>query len=98
MKIDENDLGKLVRLQAKYKSLKHLTTDEFVNTYIGRCESCSEVCFEEELKPIMNFKGEIYKCCVACQKELLNDISINGFQMSQENYEAIYQEESRDLL
>lgn len=98
MRIDSKGLEKINGLQKKYKNVKSLTTEEFVNTYIGRCENCLEVCFVDDLKPIMNYKGKVYKCCETCQKELLNDISINGYQMSQEEYDCIYQEESRDLL
>lgn len=98
MEITEKDLVKLRCLKQKYKNLKKISDEDFEKIYLARCESCLEVCFEDELKPIMNFKGDVYKCCEECQKELLNEIYENDYELTQEEYDTIYQEESKDLL
>lgn len=73
MKITEKDLEKITKMQNKYKFLKGLTTDEIINNYLTRCERCDEICFYDELKPLPNFKGEVYQCCEECQKEILEE-------------------------
>lgn len=71
MRITTKDLIKINELKRKYK-LKG-TTDEIINNYLTRCECCEEICFYDELRPIPNFKGDVYQCCEKCQKELLEE-------------------------
>ena len=73
MKITEKDLEKINGLQKKYKSLKDITTEEIVNTYLSRCENCRELCFTVDLLPVPNWKGIVYKVCENCSKELLEE-------------------------
>lgn len=71
MRIDEKDLVQILKIKKTYK-LKG-TTDEIVSNYLSRCENCEKICFYDELKPIPNFKGEVYKCCEECQEEILQE-------------------------
>lgn len=89
MRITTKDLIKINELKRKYK-LKG-TTDEIINNYLGRCEHCEEICFHEELKPIPNFKGDVYQCCEKCQKELLEENREQDWSF--ENYLADVQHE-----
>ena len=73
MKIDEKDLGTITKIQKKYKSLKNITTEEIVNTFLSKCENCEELCFTVDLLPVPNWKGIVYKVCENCSKELLEE-------------------------
>ena len=81
MKLDEKDLQKIEEYKKKYKYLKKLTNEELLENYLERCENCFELVFGDDLVPMMNFKGETYKCCEKCQKEVLDDMFY-----SDENY------------
>lgn len=73
MKITEKDLEIITKMQKEHKFLKGLTTDEIVDLYLSRCEHCEELCFEVDLLPVPNWKGEVYKVCEKCCKELLEE-------------------------
>ena len=90
MRITTKDLIKINELKRKYK-LKG-TTDEIINNYLTRCECCDEICFYDELKPLPNFKGEVYQCCEKCQKEVLDNVFY-----SKEDYELQYLEDRQEV-
>lgn len=73
MKITEKDLEKITKMQKKYKFLKGMTTEQIVDLFLARCEHCEEICFASDLVPIPNFKGEVYKVCESCSKELIEN-------------------------
>ena len=60
-------------MQKKYKFLKGMTTEQIVDLFLARCEHCEEICFASDLVPIPNFKGEVYKVCESCSKELIEN-------------------------
>ena len=95
MKLIEKDLMKITNLRRKYDFLKGLTRDEILEQYLSRCEYCGELEFRKELKPIRNWNGKTYNCCDECEKEILNDGCHNDYELTQEEYDAIYQEEKR---
>lgn len=73
MKITEKDLEVITKIQKKYKFLKGMTTEQIVDLFLARCEHCEEICFASDLVPIPNFKGEVYKVCESCSKELIEN-------------------------
>lgn len=91
MRLNEKDLEVITKLQKKHKFLKGLTTDEIVNQYLDRCENCLEICFRSDLVPIVNYIGEVHKCCEKCQKEVLDNVFY-----SKEDYELQHIEDMRE--
>jgi hypothetical protein len=73
MKITKKDLEVITKMQKKYKFLKGMTTEQIVDLFLARCEHCEEICFASDLVPIPNFKGEVYKVCESCSKELIEN-------------------------
>ena len=73
MKVTKKDLEVITKMQKKYKFLKGMTTEQIVDLFLARCEHCEEICFASDLVPIPNFKGEVYKVCESCSKELIEN-------------------------
>ena len=88
MNISEKDRVFIKNLRKKHRFLKGISENDIVELFLDRCESCFELCFSDELVPIMNFIGTVYKCCEKCQKTVLDDMFY-----SREDYELQYIED-----
>lgn len=89
MKISEEDRSFIKKLKKKHRFLKGFSEKEVLEMFLSRCENCFKLCFSDDLAPIMNFIGKVYKCCETCQKTILNDM-----YCSKEDYELQYIEDS----
>ena len=89
MKMSEEDKEKIKKMRRKHRFLKGFTKEELFELFLSRCENCFELCFSDDLVPIMNFIGKVYKCCETCQKTILDDMFY-----SKEDYELQYIEDS----
>lgn len=72
MSLEDNETIDLLR--KKYKFLKGLSNEEIMEKYLYRCENCFKVCFSDDLVPVMNLVGKVYKCCENCQKTILDKV------------------------
>ena len=82
MNLSEEDKEKIKKMRKKHKFLKGFTEEEVLDLFLDRCENCFEVCFSNNLVPIVNFIGQVHKCCEKCQKTVLDDMFY-----SREDYE-----------
>ena len=89
MNLSEEDKEKIKKMRKKHRFLKGFTEEEILELFLSRCENCFELCFSDDLSPIMNLVGEVYKCCEMCTKTVLDNISY-----SKEDYELQYIEDS----
>ena len=89
MKISEKDKETIKKMRKKHKFLKGFTDEEAFEMFLNRCDNCFNLCFSDDLAPIMNLVGEVYKCCEKCAK-----IVLDGINYSKEDYELQYIEDS----
>lgn len=63
--------GKIQELIKKHKFLKGFSKKELFEMFLSRCECCDEICFTQDLIPTVNYKGDTYKVCENCNKDIL---------------------------